>query len=79
MKTMTRRVSEKTAAFAAALLLVILMSAAFALPVYAETPEEQADRILAGMTTRQKIAQMMVVTMPESGAAGIQKEYQFGG
>ena len=79
MKTMTRRVSEKTAAFAAALLLVILMSAAFALPVYAETPEEQADRILAGMTTKQKIAQMMVVAMPESDSAKIQKEYQFGG
>ena len=76
MKTMTRRVLEKTAASAAALLLAILMSIVFALPVFAETPEEQADRILAGMTTKQKIAQMMVVAMPESDSAKIQKEYQ---
>ena len=38
------------------------------LPIYG-TPEEQADRILAGMTSNQKIAQIMVAAMPASGAA----------
>lgn len=75
MKTLTCRIFRKTAAF----LLILLMSFTFALPVFADSAEEQADRILAGMSTKQKIAQMMVVALPESGAAGIQEKYQFGG
>lgn len=75
MKTIVRRISAITAAF----VFTLMMSIAFALPAFAETPEEQAERILAGMSTKQKIAQMMVVTMPESGAAKMQEQYQFGG
>lgn len=75
MKTVTRRITG----ILAALLIIISVSFVFALPAFAETPEEQADRILAGMNTKQKITQMMVVSMPSSGAAAIQEKNQFGG
>lgn len=57
MKTIVRRISAITAAF----VFTLMMSIAFALPAFAETPEEQAERILAGMSTKQKIAQMMKI------------------
>jgi len=79
MKALTHRGVLRKAAGTAALMIVIMMITAFVRPVFAETPEEQADRILAGMSTKQKIAQMMVVAMPASDAAKIQKNYQFGG
>ena len=75
MKTVIRRVLRRIEAPAAALLVIISVSLVFAMPVFAETPEEQADRILAGMTTKQKITQMMVVAMPSSGAAKIQRSF----
>ena len=79
MKTVSRRVLGRIAASAAALMVIISMIFVFALPAYAYSPEEQADRILAGMSTKEKITQMMVVAMPSSGAATIQGKYQFGG
>ncbi len=79
MKTVTRRILSRFAVTAATLLVIIMMSFVFAMPAFAETAEEQADRILAGMTTKQKITQMMVVAMPSSGAAKIQEDCQFGG
>ena len=79
MKTMIRRILRRTAPFMTAFLVIMLMSASFTMPAFADSPEEQADRILAGMSTNQKIAQMMVVAMPASGAAKLQEEYQFGG
>ncbi|MBR3200218.1 MAG: beta-hexosaminidase [Mogibacterium sp.] len=79
MKTMICKIFRRTAALMTILMAIILLSAAAATPAFADSPEEQADRILAGMSTDQKIAQMMVVAMPASGAAKLQKEYQFGG
>lgn len=79
MKTMIHRFFRRTALFMTALLVIVLLSASFTMPAFADSPEEQADRILAGMSTDQKIAQMMVVAMPASGAAKLQEEYQFGG
>ena len=79
MKTMIHRIFRRTAAFMTVLPAIMLMIATFTMPVFADSPEEQADRILAGMSTDQKIAQMMVVAMPASGAAKLQDEYQFGG
>ena len=79
MKTMIHRFFRRTASFMTAILVIMLMSASFTMPAFADSPEEQADRILAGMSTDQKIAQMMVVAMPASGAAKLQEEYQFGG
>ena len=75
MKTLTHRTLRRITAF----LLILLVSIALPRPAFAESPEEQAERILAGMSTKQKISQMMVVAMPESGAAKIQEKYQFGG
>ncbi len=40
---------------------------------------KKVETILSRMTLEQKIAQMMIVAMPSSKAAGIQKQYQFGG
>ncbi len=79
MKTMIHRISGRAAALMTALLVIVLVSASFTMQTFAASPEEQADRILAGMSTDQKIAQMMVVAMPASGAAKLQEEYQFGG
>lgn len=79
MKAIPHRILNKTKAVLAILISVIVLGSAFCQPVFADSPEEQADRILAGMSTKEKIAQMMVVAMPASGAANIQKEYQFGG
>ena len=62
-----------------AVLSVMLALIAFAAPVFADSPEDQAERILADMSTKEKIAQMMIVAMPASDAADIQKNYQFGG
>lgn len=74
-----RRFLKRTAACTALIFAVVLLSFGFARPAFADTPEEQADRILAGMTSNQKIAQIMVAAMPASGAAEIQEKYQFGG
>ena len=79
MKTLIHIIFRRTASSITALLAVMLMIAAVTVPVFADSPEEQADRIIAGMSTKQKIAQMMVVSMPASDAASIQEKYQFGG
>lgn len=79
MTALSHRFLKKTAAVLTALTVIILLSAAFIRPAFADSPEEQADRMLAEMSTREKIAQMMVIAMPASGAAEIQKKYQFGG
>ncbi len=79
MRTMIHRIFRRTAALMTLLMVIVLMSAAVTAPAFADSPEEQADRILAGMSTDRKIAQMMVVAMPASGAAKLQEEYQFGG
>lgn len=79
MKTMIRKIFRRTAALMTCLLAIMLMVAAVTMPAFADSLEEQADRILSGMSTEQKIAQMMVVAMPASGAASMQSEYQFGG
>ena len=62
------------------LVLTLALGLSAALPAYAqETDEEKADRILSEMTLKEKIAQMMVVSMPSDKAASIQSKYQFGG
>ena len=47
MKTMIRRILRRTASFMTAFLVIMLMSASFTMPAFADSPEEQADRILA--------------------------------
>ena len=50
--------------------------------VYAEaayTPEEYADILLEKMSTSQKCAQLMLVSLPDSNAAKEQKSRQYGG
>ena len=69
MKTMIHRISGRAAALMTALLVIVLVSASFTMQTFAASPEEQADRILAGMSTDQKIAQMMVVAMPKPQAS----------
>ena len=59
----------------AALLTICSSAPAFA----AETADQKAERILSKMSADEKIAQMMVVAMPEKKAAAVQKKHQFGG
>lgn len=50
--------------------------------IYADsayTPEEYADLLLKDMSTGQKCAQLMLVSLPDSGAAKEQKTRQYGG
>ena len=62
------------------LMLTLTTVSAFELPSFAaETTDQKVERILAGMSTDEKIAQMMVVSMPAEKATTIQKKYQFGG
>lgn len=79
MTYVTSKALKRTVYAVAAFTAVILMSAVFVSPVFADSPEQQADRMLAEMSTKEKIAQMMVVSMPASDAVSIQKKYQFGG
>ncbi|MBR3125845.1 MAG: beta-hexosaminidase [Mogibacterium sp.] len=73
------KIIKRTASVAAAFIAVIWMSAVFAGHVFADSPEQQADRMIADMSTKEKIAQMMVVSLPAYDAASIQEKYQFGG
>ena len=51
-----------------------------AVPAFAvHDAESRAERILSGMNMDEKIAQMMVVSMPQKQAVKVQSEYQFGG
>ena len=62
------------------LLLTAVLAAGFSMSVFAaETSAQKAERMLSKMSMDQKIAQMMLVAMPQSNAAKIQKKYQFGG
>ena len=79
MTSITCKVLKKTTAVLCAFIAIILMGVVFTRPVFADSPEQQANRILAGMSTKQKIAQIMVVAMPASDAAAVQEKYQFGG
>ena len=79
MISVNLRTLKKSAAAIAALFTVMLMCMVCVRPVFADSPEEQADRMLAEMSTKQKITQLMVVAMPAYDAAGIQEKYQFGG
>ena len=45
----------------------------------ADPVRAEADRLLSSMTLSEKIAQMMVVSMPADNAAKVQSKYQFGG
>ena len=58
---------------------LLVAGSAFACPAFADSEEERAEEILRGMSTKEKVAQMMLVAMPASGAAAIQQDYQFGG
>jgi hypothetical protein len=51
MKTLIHIIFRRTASSITALLAVMLMIAAVTVPVFADSPEEQADRIIAGMET----------------------------
>lgn len=79
MKAAWRSIFNKASAALTVLAAVLLISCAFVQPVFADTLEEQADRMLSDMTTKEKIAQMMVVAMPASEPAQVQEKYQFGG
>lgn len=59
----------------AAVMIISSAGAVFA----GDTVDQKAEKILSQMSTGEKIAQMMVVAMPASGAASVQKKYQFGG
>ena len=79
MTASCRKNLNKLLSRAFVLMMALMISVAFTMPVFADTPEDQAERILAGMSTREKIAQLMIVSLPAADAAKIQKEYQFGG
>lgn len=51
----------------------------FAGEIQAATKEARAEEILAGMTMKEKIAQMFLVVAPAKDAVKVQKKYQFGG
>ena len=62
------------------LLLISVLLSDTATPAFAaDETELKADKILSGMTMDEKIAQMMVVSMPQKKARSVQSEYQFGG
>ena len=62
------------------LTLIAAVIAVSAVPVLAAGSDEaKAEKLLASMSTDEKIAQMMVVAMPQNKAASIQEKYQFGG
>ena len=75
---------RNTAGFRIRLLMVLMISAVIAAcsvgSVFgAASTDEKVEKLLSGMSTNEKIAQMMVVAMPAKDAAKIQKKYQFGG
>lgn len=61
-------------------LSLAMVLSSVAAPTYAaESTEQKVERLLSKMTLEEKVAQMMVVAMPSSKAATVQKKYQFGG
>ena len=60
-------------------LITGLLSDSALLAFAADDAELRAEQILSGMTMDEKIAQMMVVSMPQKKAVKVQSEYQFGG
>ena len=60
-------------------LITGLLSDSALLAFAADDAELRAEQILSGMTMDEKIAQMMVVSMPQKKAIKVQSEYQFGG
>ncbi len=61
------------------LLVCLLLCGSVVQTGYADAASDQADRMLKKMSTKEKIAQMMIVAMPAKNAAKIQSSYQFGG
>ena len=62
------------------LILFLILFSDTVMPAFAaDDTEVRAENILSGMTMDEKIAQMMVVSMPQKRSAEIQSEYQFGG
>ena len=62
------------------LILFLILFSDTVMPAFAaDNTEVRAENILSGMTMDEKIAQMMVVSMPQKRSAEIQSEYQFGG
>ena len=62
------------------LILFLILFSDTVMPAFAaDNTEVRAEDILSGMTMDEKIAQMMVVSMPQKRSAEIQSEYQFGG
>lgn len=56
-----------------------LITDSVCLPYAEDDTDAKAEKILSQMTLNEKIAQMMVVSMPADDAAAVQKKYQFGG
>ena len=80
---MNYRINAKKRIFALVMTLVLSLAmvlSSVAAPTYAaESTEQKVERLLSKMTLEEKVAQMMVVAMPSSKAATVQKKYQFGG
>ena len=75
-----KRIAGRLRAAIMLLTLIAAVIAASAVPVLAAGSDEaKAEKLLASMSTDEKIAQMMVVAMPQNKAASIQEKYQFGG
>ena len=79
MREKTGKTDNMTARLLILHLSAIIIISVFSVPVFANSPSEQAERMLAGMSTKEKITQMMVVALPAYNAASIQSKYQFGG
>lgn len=71
-----RRIMTRLAAILLAALLLITGTAPAG---NAAAEEERAAQILSQMSTKEKVAQLMVVAMPAKDAASVQSKYQFGG
>ena len=71
-----------TSALAFALIFAALPQAGFAVGTGGSGEDRidaRVEELLSEMTVKEKVAQMMMVAMPASGAASIQEKYQFGG
>ena len=79
MNTCSRH-TERILGILLALAVAFAVMAGAACSVHAADPvEEKAERLLSEMSTEEKLAQMMLVAMPQKNSVSIQKNYQFGG
>lgn len=79
MKTCSRH-TERILRIAMALMIAVAVLFTAADIVHAADPVgEKADRLLSEMSTEEKLAQMMLVAMPQKKSVSVQKNYQFGG